>query len=201
MSRGYKVLVADKFFGDIENIDWDQVKLIDKINLEAKIGNLVDVPFNDEERALLLKTMTTEEFSEVLDVVRDILAYTKENQEELLNPPTMPEPDFDDTDNDEENEDPTSNMGHDDMEGNDENETEQNAKPGDSESDTENESEKDVSESEINPNPEYSDEDFSITDSIFRRMEKTLIPESSEFEHFKTSLVQMNYFSFKGYKD
>lgn len=182
MSRGYKVLVADKFFGDIENIDWDQVKLIDKINLEAKIGNLVDVPFNDEERALLLKTMTTEEFSEVLDVVRDILAYTKENQEELLNPPTMPEPDFDDTDNDEENEDPTSNMGHDDMEGNDENETEQNAKPGDSESDTENESEKDVSESEINPNPEYSDEDFSITDSIFRRMEKTLIPESSEFE-------------------
>ena len=79
MARGYKVLVADEFFGDTENIDWDKVKLIDKINLSAKIGTLLDVPFNDEEKALFKKTMVTEEFSEVLDVVREILAYTKEN--------------------------------------------------------------------------------------------------------------------------
>ena len=78
MARGYKVLVADEFFGDTENIDWDKVKLIDKINLSAKIGTLLDVPFNNEEKALLKKTMFTEEFSEVLEVVKEILAYTKE---------------------------------------------------------------------------------------------------------------------------
>ena len=121
MARGYKVLVADKFFGDVDNIDWNKVKLIDKINLEAKIGNLLDVPFSDEEKILLDKTMNTEKFSEVLDVVRDILAYTKENQEDLMQMPEMDDSNM----SEEENEDPGSDMGHDDMEGmNDE--TEQN---------------------------------------------------------------------------
>ena len=178
MSRGYKVLVADEFFGDIDNIDWDKVKLIDKINLEAKIGNLVDVPFNDEEKTLFLKTMHTEEFSEVLDVVREILAYTKENQEELLTPPEMP--DFDDTDKDD-NEDPTSNMAHDDMESNDEENLQQ--PNSDNQSDDDNEVEEDKESTEFNENPVHSDEDLSITDQIFRHMEKTLIPESSEFHY------------------
>ena len=59
--------------------------------------------------------MVTEEFSEVLDVVREILAYTKENQPELINPPKQELPDMD-LDNSEEESDPTSNMGHDDFE-------------------------------------------------------------------------------------
>jgi hypothetical protein len=176
MSRGYKTLVADKFFGNVDDIDWDQVKLIDKINLEAKIGNLVDVPFNDEEKALFLKTMHTEEFSEVLDVVREILAYSKDKQEDLMNPPKMP--DLDDTDNDD-NEDPTSNMGHDDMEAKDE-EDKQGDNSGNQSNDN-NEAEEDEEEKTISTNPEHSDEDFSVTDRIFRNMEKTLIPESSEF--------------------
>ena len=179
MSRGYKTLVADKFFGNVDNIDWDQVKLIDKINLEAKIGNLVDVPFNDEEKALFLKTMHTEEFSEVLDVVREILAYSKDKQEDLMNPPKMP--DFDDTDNDDDNEDPTSNMGHDDMEAKDgEDEQQQNSG---NQSGNDNETEEDEEQTITSTNPEHSDEDFSVTDRIFRNMEKTLIPESSEFHY------------------
>ncbi len=179
MSRGYKTLVADKFFGNVDDINWDQVKLIDKINLEAKIGNLVDVPFNDEEKALFLKTMHTEEFSEVLDVVREILAYSKDKQEDLMNPPKMP--DFDDTDNDDDNEDPTSNMGHDDMESNYE-EDKQGHNSGNQSNDN-NEAEEDEEEKTISTNPEHSDEDFSVTDRIFRNMEKTLIPESSEFHY------------------
>ena len=184
MSRGYKKLVADEFFGDVENIDWDKVKLIDKINLEAKIGNLVDVPMNDSEKALFNKTMTTEEFSEVLDVVREILAYTKENQEELLTPPEMP--DFDDNDFEEEdNEDPTSNMGHDDMENNNEQEEENNENEEQSSGDDGDEETEDElrEESSTNPQPEHVEEDVSITDEIFRKMEKSLIPESSDVEY------------------
>lgn len=178
MSRGYKTLVADEFFGNVDNIDWDKVKLIDKINLEAKIGNLVDVPFNDEEKALFLKTMHTEEFSEVLNVVREILAYSRDKQEDLMNPPM---PDFDDTDNDDDNEDPTSNMGHDDMEATDGKDEEQQNSGNQSSDD--NEAEEDEEQTIISTNPEHGDEDFSVTDKIFRNMEKTLIPESSNFHY------------------
>lgn len=179
MSRGYKKLVADEFFGDVDNIDWDKVKLIDKINLEAKIGNLIDVPMNDSEKALFNKTMTTEEFSEVLDVVREILAYTKENQEELLTPPEMP--DFDDNDfEDEDNEDPTQ-QGHDDMENNNEQQedtADEESSPNDE--NAEDEEEDFGTESTSNPEPEFTEEDVSITDEIFRKMEKSLVPESTD---------------------
>jgi hypothetical protein len=50
--RGYKKLFAEGFFGensDPSMIDWDRTKLIDKINLKAKIGSLLAVPFTDEE--------------------------------------------------------------------------------------------------------------------------------------------------------
>ena len=180
MSRGYKKLVADEFFGDVNNIDWDKVKLIDKINLEAKVGNLVDVPFNAEEQNLYHKTMTTEEFSEVLDVVREILAYTKDNQQDLMTPPQMPKPDVDDNEK-ENNEDPTS-MGHDDME----NDYEQEENTKDEQSSSNNEVDKDTetteeeSNSSTNPQPEHTDEDVSVTDEIFRAMEESLIPETSD---------------------
>ena len=86
-ARGYKVLFDEKFFGDLNDIDWDQVKLIDKINLKAKLNNLIDVPFNAEEAVLFNKTMNTETFAEVLDVVREVLAYTKETTPELIQQP------------------------------------------------------------------------------------------------------------------
>lgn len=182
MSRGYKKLVADEFFGDVENIDWDKVKLIDKINLEAKIGNLVDVPMNESEKALFNKTMTTEEFSEVLEVVREILAYTKENQEELLTPPEMP--DLDDNDfEQEDNEDPTQ-QGHDDMENNNEQEENTDNEESSSGDDGDEETEDELKEeSSTNPQPELTEEDVSITDEIFRKMEKSLIPESSSTDY------------------
>ena len=48
-ARGYKKLYDDGFFGDgIE--DWSQIKLIDKINLKAKVGNLLDVPMIPAEK-------------------------------------------------------------------------------------------------------------------------------------------------------
>ena len=87
MSRGYKKLADDEFFGDISNPDWDQIKLIDKINLKAKLNNLIEVPFNTEEATLFNKTMNTETFEEVLEVVKEILAYTQDNTPELIQEP------------------------------------------------------------------------------------------------------------------
>ena len=179
MSRGYKKLVADEFFGDVDSIDWDKVKLIDKINLKAKIGNLLDVPMSDVELSFYNKSMQTEEFSEVLDVVREILAWTQENQEELIQKPETAEDDFDEEES--ENEDPTQNMGHDDYEDEEENKKEENTQgnsnPGDEELDDEETDEGSLKTAL----PEHTEEDISVTDSIFRAMEKTLLPESTEF--------------------
>ena len=115
---GYKKLFEEGFFGEGQ-YDWPQIKLIDKINLHAKVGAHVDVPFNKVEQELMNRTMATDTFEDVLQVVRDVLAYSKENQEDLMNPQeqeTAPREDGD------ENEDPAGNMGHDDRES-DEDET------------------------------------------------------------------------------
>ena len=77
MSRGYKKLFADGFFGEaVINTNWEEIKLIDKINLKAKVGNLMDVPFSDEEIVFYNRAMTTETFGEVTELVRDCLLYT-----------------------------------------------------------------------------------------------------------------------------
>ena len=172
-SKGYRKLFDDEFFGDLSDIDWNQTKLIDKINLKAKIGNLIDVPFNSEEQVFMDRAMTTDSFDEVVQLCRDILQYTKENQEELLNPPKPEE-----SENDEENnnEDPT-NMGHDDMENNDEeqDDSEQNSK---TQANTE-EGEAEKTDAEQNQVSYGGDEDVSITDENYRRSEEKLLDEKS----------------------
>jgi hypothetical protein len=114
--RGYAHLVEDGFFGEMENVNWDKTKLIDKINVKAKLGSSIDVPFNAEEIVFYKRAMTTTTFEEVVQLSKDILLYTKENQEELLNPPPPPVPEAGPIQiPQDENEDPTS-QGHDDME-------------------------------------------------------------------------------------
>ena len=49
--RGYKTLFEDEFFGNFDNRDWTKIKLIDKINLRAKVGAHLEIPFNEEPEA------------------------------------------------------------------------------------------------------------------------------------------------------
>ena len=161
---GYKKLFEEGFFGEGQ-YDWPQIKLIDKINLHAKVGAHVDVPFNKIEQELMNRTMATDTFEDVLQVVRDVLAYSKENQEDLMNPQeqeTAPREDGD------ENEDPAGNMGHDDRES-DEDETKNDSR---NNKDANDESTEEVEVS--NPEPEGGGE-VSITDEIFRGKEDSLI--------------------------
>ena len=85
-ANGYKILLEDGFFSNIDNINWNEVKLIDKINLKAKLQDLITVPFNDEELVFYKRAFETKTFAEVVQLCRDILAYTKENEPELLSP-------------------------------------------------------------------------------------------------------------------
>ena len=88
--RGYTKLVENGFFGDIKDVNWNKTKLIDKINVQAKLGTAISVPFNAEEIVFYKRAMTTTTFEQVVQLSKDILLYTKENQEELLNPPPPP---------------------------------------------------------------------------------------------------------------
>ena len=183
MARGYKKLFDDNFFGVDEDLDWDQVKLIDKINLKAKVGAHLEVPMNDEEMVYYNRSMKTETFDEVLDLVRDILAYTKENQQELMTPPPMGSQDK--TEGQEENDD-MSPTGHDDMESQDEQTKDTGNEQQDPIDETDEEGKDsakgDTSESNDDGNDQGNveeqsqpDEDVSITDESFRRKEHTLL--------------------------
>tara|TARA_Y100001937_G_scaffold19027_1_gene26267 strand:+ start:21057 stop:23240 length:2184 start_codon:yes stop_codon:yes gene_type:complete len=176
MSRGYLQLLNNDFFGDVKNIDWDQTKLIDKINLKAKLRELIEVPFNDEEVVFYKRACNTDTFADVVQLVRDIYDYTKENQKELLQQPEVTE--TNNNSGDEDNEENMS-MGHDDMESNNEEQEENNQPvPGNesNEGDAEEESNKRNTSSD---KPEHS-QDVSITDEIFRSKEKTLVDQLSD---------------------
>src|SRR5210317_856838 len=127
MARGYKKLFDDEFFGKLDDVNLEEIKLIDKINLKAKIGTHIEVPFNDEEIVFYNRAMTTKTFDDVLDLVRDILAYTKENTAELLKPQPQEEQKQEQSDG-EKKQEQDQNMGHDDMESQD-NEKQKNETP------------------------------------------------------------------------
>ena len=196
MARGYKKLSDEEFFGDLSDPDWDSIKLIDKINLKAKLQNLIELPFNTEEATLYNKTMNTESFEEVLVIVKEILAYTKENTPELIQ---KPEPEVDESPslpNDDDMEEP---QGHDDAEpqakeqnntagkgendSDEEDSSEETEEDGNSNGQEESEDssidqeEKDSGKSvEASKTPEASrEDDSSITDIIFRDAEKRLL--------------------------
>ena len=172
MARGYKKLFDDGFFGtEFHNMDWNNVKLIDKINLKAKVGAHLDVPFNDEEIVFYDRAMKTETFDEVLQLVRDVLAYTKENQEELLTPPPAPEPKEEDENQDEkqENKGP-GQSGHDDAQDSEEEKVEDKVPSSDSD---EGQTSADGQEAGNPKGP--VDEDISQSDENFRKNESSLL--------------------------
>lgn len=179
MARGYKKLFDDGFFGtEFHNMDWNNVKLIDKINLKAKVGAHLDVPFNDEEIVFYDRAMKTETFDEVLQLVRDVLAYTKENQEELLTPPPAPEPNEEDENQDEkqENKGP-GQSGHDDAQDSEEEKVEDKVPSSDSD---EGQSPADGKEA---GNPQGPvDEDISQSDENFRKNESSLLDADEKGE-------------------
>ena len=185
MARGYKKLFDENFFGDLSDIDWNEVKLIDKINLQAKVGNHIDVPFTTEEQVYMDRAMTTVTFDDVVALVKDIYEWTKENQEELLNKPE-PQQTQEENQNDE-SELPT---GHDDNPAGEDSDDEQ-LSSGESSSDDDGAEEAEFDNANGNSNLESNadsnestgtgsdvkpeDTEKSLTDEEFRKNESSLL--------------------------
>ena len=75
----YKTLIEKDFF-QIADKDLSSLKFIDRLNLQGKVGNLVDIPLNDDERALYEECYAAETFEEVVDLYHKIKKFSDENE-------------------------------------------------------------------------------------------------------------------------
>ena len=78
--KGYEQL-NDRDFFEIKDIEMDELKLIDRINLHYKIGSYHMIPFNDAETALRDAVGTIETFEDSIECAKNIFDYMKAEYE------------------------------------------------------------------------------------------------------------------------
>jgi uncharacterized protein with von Willebrand factor type A (vWA) domain len=82
MNEGYKQLNDRDFFGTKQVQDFDELLLIDKINLYFKAGFQCGVTFTPDEKTFVNRAERTETVDEVIALANDIYAYSKQQAEE-----------------------------------------------------------------------------------------------------------------------
>lgn len=82
--KAYKQLAEDDFFGLNKGlVDLNMIKVIDKINIKAKLGQNIDVVFDDEERDFFHRAFNTETFEDVVALAKEIYEYQKSLQADM----------------------------------------------------------------------------------------------------------------------
>ena len=77
-----KYLIDQDFFG-INKRPINRHSFIDRLNVHFKAGQVIDVPFDDDERKFIFKMETTSTFDDVVELAREILKFAKERRDEL----------------------------------------------------------------------------------------------------------------------
>ena len=78
---GYKELQGMDFF-KLSDIDVNEMGIADRLNLYFKIGNFIDIDFNEEEKTFVSMIKSAETFDDVLEYSKVIWEYAKEELEE-----------------------------------------------------------------------------------------------------------------------
>jgi len=119
--KGYSYLNKTDFFG-IGDRDVNNMGLMDRINLKAKLRDLIDVEFSDEEIPLVNRAFAADTWDEVVESARELYEFVKSNSRSQKQDPAAVEisqegliPEQQQQDEDEEN-DPTSGSFNDDFE-------------------------------------------------------------------------------------
>ena len=81
--RGYNEL-HDKDFFEIENEDYNNFNLADRVNLFYKIGSFIDISFSDTEKEIVDLIGKTETFEDALKAAEVLYNYCKKQQEEKI---------------------------------------------------------------------------------------------------------------------
>jgi len=79
--NGYKELQGMDFF-KLSGIDVNEMGIADRLNLYFKIGNFIDIDFNDYEKTLVSMVKSAESFEDVLEYSKVIWEYAKEELEQ-----------------------------------------------------------------------------------------------------------------------
>ena len=82
MNEGYKQLNERDFFGVKAIQDFNELLLIDRINLYFKVGFDCGVKFTPEEKVFVNRAERTETMEEIIQLAQDVYAYSKEQAEE-----------------------------------------------------------------------------------------------------------------------
>jgi hypothetical protein len=83
--EGYKNLYERDFFGIKKLKDLSKLNLLDRINLYAKCGAFLIVPFNDEERELMRQVSNTETWEQVCELAARLFEKAKEEKSQINN--------------------------------------------------------------------------------------------------------------------
>jgi hypothetical protein len=81
---GYKDLFDKDFFGTKDRAI-ESYSLIDRINIKAKLRDLVEVPFSAEEQPLVDMAFKVDTWEDVIEACKALYEYMKENAEEQKN--------------------------------------------------------------------------------------------------------------------
>lgn len=177
MNEGYKQLNDRDFFGVKQVQSFDDLLLIDKINLYFKAGFQCGVKFDADEKSLVTRVERTETVEDVIALAHEIYAYSKEKAEERKQRMQQQNP----QDEDEEEEVEWSedfDPDYDDMDGMDEDEMDvpNNNSPTKQSDDRKDEDE----ESDLE----------SKTERAFRNKLDDLADESTEYNYWKFNPYQ-----------
>jgi hypothetical protein len=82
MNEGYKQLNDRDFFGVKQVQNFDDLLLIDKLNLYFKAGFQCGVQFDADEKVFVARAEKTETVEDVIQLAHDVYAYSKEKLEE-----------------------------------------------------------------------------------------------------------------------
>jgi uncharacterized protein with von Willebrand factor type A (vWA) domain len=106
MNEGYKQLNDRDFFGTKQVQDFDELLLIDKINLYFKAGFQCGVTFTPDEKEFVNRAERTETVDEIIALANDIYAYSKQKAEERKQQQQFQDYEEGDDEDDEEDGDP-----------------------------------------------------------------------------------------------
>ena len=100
--RGYSEL-SDQDFFDIADEDVNNMNLADRANLYFKIGNYIDISFNDEEKEIIQMIADGETFEDACAAAKVLYEYCKRPQEKVAEtPPTASQQSSDGQDSEEQ---------------------------------------------------------------------------------------------------
>ena len=80
--KAYGELMERDFF-EVLGKDLNKLNFIDRINLHCKVGAILAISFNEEERELLNAVESTETYDEVIEVSKRIIKFMEEQEEEI----------------------------------------------------------------------------------------------------------------------